>query len=433
MKNASWLSNLKLRLGWGATGNAGNSTNLSVDQLSSARIAYYYWANNSWVTGAGMAQTREIDVNLKWETNIQTNVGLDFGFLNNSITVSLDYFIRDAKNLLLDRSLRPSTGYRSYYTNAGHIRNQGFEFMVGYQKQIGDWYINASVNGATLKNKAIDVGNDIYASGATGDYWDNFSVTRNGLPVASFYGWRVEGVFQTQDEIDALNAKLGLDQFGKPINGGYYQNASTKPGDYKYKDLNGDGFVDFNSMDDRDILGHGFPKLTYGLNIVLGYKNLDLNMNFAGVAGQQILSYAYRNLTTMYISQGGYRNVSREYAEKAWTVDRPSTEFARLSKTDANHNGQVSDVFLLKGDYFKMQNLQIGYTFPQRLLQPLKMESARVYAGIENVFTITGYKGGEPEIGGGNDGSQGQLLRNGYDGGRYPFPRTYTFGITFGF
>ena len=417
MKGASWLSNLKLRLGWGTTGNAGNATNLAVNQLSSYRIAYYYWADNAWATGAGMAQTREIDTNLKWETNVQTNIGLDFGFLGNSLNFSLDYFVRDAKDLLLNRSIRPSTGYQRIYTNAGHIRNSGIEFLASYQKQMGDWYFNVRLNGSTLKNKAISVGDDIYESGDEGEYWDNFSVTRNGYPIASFYAWRVDGIFQTREEIEALKPKDGS-------NSGHYQSASTQPGDYKYKDLDGNGYID---SQDREIIGHGFPKFNYGLNFTLQYKSWDMNMNLAGVLGQQILSNAYKDLTTMYITTGGYRNVLREYAENAWTSENRSTKYPRLTKQDANHNSQVSDVFLLNGDYLKVQNLQIGYTFPKRWLQPLRMETARAYVGIENVLTITGYKGGEPEIGGNS------LLRTGYDGGRYPFPRTYVFGLSIGF
>lgn len=415
------FSNLKFRIGWGQTGNAGNPTNRSVDQLSSNRIAYYYYMAGKELIAPGLAQVFEIDTNLKWETNEQTNIGLDFGFMNNSLNFSFDYFIRDAKDILLNRPLRPSTGYTSIYTNAGHIRNSGFEFLAYYQKQLGDWYMNFRINGSTLKNKAIDVGNDIYYSegAAAGDYWDNYSLTRNGYPVASFYGWRVDGIFQSQSEIDALNAKA-IDDEGNPS---YYQSASTQPGDFKYKDLNGDGRID---DEDRDVLGHGYPTINLGFNIILGYKNWDFNLSSYGVFGQKILSYAYKNLTSMYIADGGYRNVLKEYADNAWTQDNKSNIYPRLTKQDANHNGQVSDAFLKNGDFLKIQNLQIGYTLPKNVIDPLLLSNLRVFAGVENLFTFTPYSAGDPEIGTNN------ILQNGFDGGRYPFPRTYVLGFTLG-
>ena len=421
MKRLNWLSNLKVRVGWGQTGNAGNSTNRSIDQLSSSRIAYYHYINGGEVVAPGLAQTREIDTGLKWEKNEQTNIGLDIGILNNNLNFSFDYFVRDAKDLLLNRPLRPSTGYSDIYTNAGHIRNSGFEFMATYQKQLGDWYVNVRLSGATLKNRAKDVGADIYFNENvdSGDYWNNYSLTRNGYPVASFYGWRIDGVFQNKEEIDALNAKVDPEN-----NSGYYQSASTQPGDYKYKDINGDGWID---EEDREVLGHGYPKVNYGLNLILGYKNWDFNMTMNGVFGQKILSHAYKNLTSMYVATGGYRNVLKEYADKAWTPENRSNKYPRLTKQDANHNGQVSDAFLKNGDYLKIQNLQVGYTFPKSMIQALRMENLRVFASVENLLTITGYEAGDPEIG------TEKVLQTGFDGGRYPFPRTYVFGLTVGF
>jgi hypothetical protein len=383
---------MKVRIGWGQTGNAGNSTNLSVDQLSSNRISYYYYVNGSHIVAPGLAQVSEIDTNLKWETNEQTNIGLDFGFMNNNFNVSLDYFIRDSKDLLLNRPLRPSTGYTHIYTNAGHIRNSGFEFLLSYQKQYTDWFMNFRLTGSTLNNKAIDVGSDIYFSEdvATGDYWNNYSLTRNGHPVGSFYGWRVDGIFQSQEEIDALNEKVDPEN-----NNGYYQSASTQPGDFKYKDLNGDGWIDDQ---DRDVLGHGYPKINFGFNAILEYKNFDFNLFAHGVLGQKILSYAYKNLTSMYIADGGYRNVLREYAENAWTPENRSNKFPRLTKQDANHNGQVSDAFVKNGDFLKIQNLQVGYTFKNETIKPLNIENLRLFMSVKNLYTLTSYEAGDPEI-----------------------------------
>lgn len=422
IKNLDLFSNLKLRIGWGQTGNAGNSTNLSVDQLSSYRIAYYLYGKNAdaFAIAPGLAQVREIDTNLKWETNEQTNVGLDVGVLNNALTLTLDYYRRDAKDLLLYRTLRPSTGYTNIYTNSGHIRNSGFEIQLGYQKSWGDWYLNVKANGTTLKNEAVEVGEDIYSSAdvADGANWNNYSITRNGYPVGSFYGWRVDGIFQNQTEIDLLNDKAAA----MGVEGGKYQNAV--PGDFRYKDLNDDGTID---DEDREILGNGYPSFTYGLNVSLGWKNWDFNMYLYGVSGQDILSYSYRNLSNIGGADSGYHGILNDYASGAWHGEGSTNVHPRLTRQDPNHNSQVSDAYIMKGDFLKMQNVQIGYTFSKELLKPLRMESLRFFASVENLFTITGYKAGDPEVG------TAKVLQTGFDAGRYPFPRTYTFGLSVGF
>ena len=426
MKKQDIFSKLNLRLGWGQVGNAGNSTNLSVDQLSSARIAYYFFdTGGQSVIAPGLAQTQEIDTNLRWETNETKNVNLEMGFLKNTLTLSVEYFVRDAKDLLLNRILRPSTGYSFVYTNAGQIRNSGFEVFATYQKKIGDWSYNIKLNGSTLKNKVIDVGDPIVSSSGVGtnDGWNDWSRTMNGYPIASFYGYRVAGVFQSQQEIDQANAAAA--QKGAPDN--TYQGQSVKPGDFKYKDLNGDGYV---TEADREILGNGFPKLNYGLNAGLSYKNWDANVFVYGITGQQILSYSYKNLTSM--AGLGYRNILQSAYDNAWTPENKSNSYSRLTNKDLNANGRVSDAYLQNGDFLRIQNIQIGYSFSKRQIRPLKMESARISASVENLFTITGYKGGDPEIGGNLTDNNG-ILQTGLDAGRYPFPRTFSIGVSIGF
>lgn len=420
IKKLNIFSNLKLRVGWGQTGNSGFATNLSVNQVSPSRIMYY-WQNGGNVTSAaGLAKTAEIDTNLKWETNEQTNIGLDLGFFDNSLNITLDYFIRDAKDLLLYRNLRPSTGYTSIYTNAGHIRNSGFEFAVNYTKEVGDWTFGATLNGSTLKNKTIEVGDDIFYSGSvdTGYYWDNYSITKNGYPVGSFYGHKVAGIFQNQGEIDALNKQATEKTNGEITS---YQTSETQPGDYKYIDLNGDGYI---SDEDKTILGDGYPTLNYGLNLSAGYKGWDFSMYVYGVLGQDILSYSYANLTSVKNPTDGYQNCLSDYMKHAWSETNPSTVYPRLSRKDSNHNTRVSDAYIKNGDFLRISNIQVGYTFPKKWVGRLRMESLRVYASVENVGTITGYKYGDPEVG------DASVLKTGFDAGRYPFPRTYAFGLS---
>jgi TonB-linked SusC/RagA family outer membrane protein len=428
MKDQAIFSNLKVRLGWGQTGNAGSRTSLSVDQLSSYHLVYYYLQNGQIVPASGIAQLREIDTNLKWETNEQTNIGLDLGFMQNSLNLTVDYFIRDAKDLLLYRNLRPSTGFSTIYTNAGHIRNSGLEVSLNYNKRFGDWTFGATLNAATLKNEAIEVGDDIYYSGGPtdGDYWENWSITSNGYPVASYYGWRVDGIFQSQAEIDELNNKVPfLDNGVDKEHSGVYQSASTKPGDYRYKDIDGNGWIDEN---DRDILGHGYPTLNYGLNLTAGYKHWDLTAYLYGVAGMKIMSYASAKLTTLYNPSGGYQNVLSEYIQNAWTESNHSAKYPRLTKTDTNHNVQVSDAFIQSGDFLRISNVQIGYTFPVKLIRYAKLDRARVFVSVDNLLTISSYnKYGDPEVG------NSYVLLNGFDGGRFPFPRTFILGLTLQF
>lgn len=425
IKELDIFSNLKLRLGWGQTGNAGSATSLSVEQLTSQYMMYYYYLNGTPVNAPGIAQAREVDTNLKWETNEQTNIGLDFGLFNNKLNISLDYFVRTAKDLLLYKAVRPSTGFENVYTNAGKIRNKGFEFSVNYNIRIGkDWSFNASLNGSTLSNEAVEVGDDIFESGNVdaGYYWENYSITRNGHPVGAFYGWKVDGIFKTQSEIDNLNAAAAAATKGEVR---YYQDPNTKPGDYKFRDVNGDGYI---NDDDRSIIGNGYPKLNFGLTLGASWKSLDFSANIYGVLGQDILSYSAARLTTIYNPRGGYQNGLAEYLNNTWSEENPNTPYTRLTRNDANHNVRVSDAYVKNGDFIKIGNVQVGYTLPKNWVKSVRMENARIYLSVDNLLTISGYnKYGNPEVGNSN------VLRTGFDSGRYPFPRAFNLGLSLQF
>jgi len=428
IKNLDIFSNMKLRFGWGQTGNAGSATSLSVAQLSSNRIAYDWGqlggSSSNYNKVVGFAQLKEIDTNLKWETNTQTNIGLDLGLLNNDLNITMDYFIRDSKNLLLYRNMRPSTGHGQVYTNAGHIQNKGFEFSVSYNKRFGDWNLGATLTGSTLKNKVIEVGDPIYnnldANGDLitddGDNWTNHSVTMEGHAVGSYYGYVVEGIFKNQAEVDAANALAKENGYDA------YQVNATTVGDYKYKDLNGDGHIDGN---DQKVLGNGFPKLNYGLTLNASWKNWDAMIYMYGVAGMKINSYAAMKMTQLYKTGGGIQNTLKEYINNAWSESNPNAVYPRMTIVDNNTNMKASDAYVKKGDFLKIANIQIGYTFPKRWLQPLRMDNARIFASVENLACFSGYnKFGDPEVG------NAAVLQTGFDGGRYPYPRTFTFGLS---
>ena len=420
MQKQDLLSNLKLRFGWGQTGNAGNPTNLSVTQLSSNRIAYNWGQlGGSSYDGnkvVGFAQLKEIDTNLKWETNTQTNIGVDLGFLENSLNITADYFIRDSKNLLLYRNMRPSTGHGAVYTNAGHIKNEGFEFNINYNKTFGDWTLGGSFIGSTLKNKVLEVGDPIYADDVDdGDNWGNHSVTMEGYAVGSFYGYVVEGIFKDQAEVDAYNAIAKSNGYEA------YQVNATAPGDFKYKDLNGDGHID---GDDQQVLGNGFPKFNYGITVNVGYKNWDAMLYMYGMSGFKIYSYASMKMTQLYKTTGGIQNTLVEYINNSWTPENQNAKYPRMTIVDRNTNAKASSAYIKNGNFFKLANIQIGYTFPKQWIRPLLMDYARVFVSVENLACISKYnKYGDPEVGNSN------VLFTGFDSGRYPYPRTFTLGL----
>jgi TonB-dependent starch-binding outer membrane protein SusC len=441
MKGITSISNLKLRLGWGKTGNSGGPTDKAVAALTSDGIAYYFYSQNGIAGLGSTAQTANgyastlVDTKLKWETNAQTNVGVDLGLLQNSLNVTVDYFVRKTTDLLNKKAIRPSTGFTEVYTNYGEVENKGIEFSLDYKKNINrDWNFGATLTGSTIKSKIINVGPDILFSntdGGTGDgsnkgavganseyYWTGHSISREGYAIGSFYGYVVEGVFQSQAEIDGINAKA------KAAGHDRYDVIGSKitPGDFKFKDVNGDGFVDEK---DRVILGDGFPKLNFGLNLNASYKNWDLLIFSYGVLGQKINSYSAMILSNIYSGDNGtLPNILKESADNAWTPENHSNTHSKLSIIDYNINRRASTDWIKKGDFLKIGTLQLGYNLNKNMLKPLGIESARFNVSVQNLLCISPYnKYGDPEVG------QGSVLYTGLDTGRYPNPRTYTFGV----
>jgi TonB-linked SusC/RagA family outer membrane protein len=433
MKNISWIDNLKLRFGWGQTGNSGGATDLAVTGLNvDGRYIYY---NNTDPVGMGTGSTNITtgfynvlkDTDLKWETNEQTNIGIDAAFFGGQLVIGLDYFVRTSKDLLLYRNIRPSSGYDRIYTNYGEIQNKGLEFSIAYNKRINkDLSINATLTGSTLKNEVKKMGDPIYNTNSdssgqgTGDgsntgavgsadgyHWGNHSICKEGEAVGSFYGYRVEGVITDADMLARAKAQ-GQEK--------------AKLGDYLFKDLNGDGTLNESDM---DILGNGFPKLNYGITLGATYKNWDFTMQMHGVFGQDIYSYSAMRLTNMFSSDDGTApNILSESASNAWSPSNPTGTEARLSLLDENYNMRASDAWVKNGDFLKISNIQIGYTLPREIAKKCMLQSARVYLSVQNVCCISGYnKYGDPECG------QGSVLYTGLDTGRYPMPRTYSCGI----
>ena len=420
IKDIKWWDVFKVRAGWGTTGNANVSSTASVPQLSSSGVSFdTFDSNGDYTQRIGFAQTKEIDQGLKWETSVQTNVGLDFAFLKNSITASVDYYIRDTKDLILSKTIRPSAGYNSITTNFGKIRNTGWEFALGYKKQVNrDWFFSVSATGSTNKNEAVDIGAGTTSSGATGSGWENRQVCYNGLPLGTYQGFRVDHIIQSQAEIDDLNAKA-VQLHGQ---GSYYDKAGTGPGDFLFKDLNGDGHI---TNEDKEYLGDGFPKLNYGLNLSVSFRNWDASMYMYGALGQYLLSWSKCYLTSIRNENNGYYNFLSEAVKDSWTPSNPNATYPRVTRTDVGSNTRVSDFFVEKADYLKISNFQIGYSFSSNAFGGA-LRNARISLSIQNLLTLSPYnKFGDPEVSAG-------VTTTGYDGGRYPFPRTYMLGIQLG-
>ena len=448
IRDVKWIDNLKLRFGWGQTGNSGGATDDAVTGLNVNGRYVYYPAGAAMGLGTGTPNVIMgyysilKDTNLKWETNEQLNFGLDAAFFGSQLVIGLDYFVRTSKDLLLRRNIRASSGFANIYTNYGEIENKGFEFLVGFNKRINkDLSINAQLTGSTLTNKVKKMGDPIYNTNSdssgnanpTGDgsntgavgaadgyHWGNHSICKEGEAVGSFYGYRIEGIVRTDADLQYVHNRPGVDEKGNPITVDSQPNA--KKGDYIFKDLNGDGNINESDM---EILGDGFPALNYGLTLGATYKDFDFTMQMHGVFGQKIYSYSAMRLTNMFCSDDGTSpNILTESANNAWSPENPNGSEARLSILDENYNMRGSDAWVKNGDFLKISNIQIGYTLPKSIVSKVLIQNARIYLAVQNVACISGYnKYGDPECG------QGSVLYTGLDTGRYPMPRTYAFGV----
>ena len=444
MKNVEWVNNFKFRVGWGQTGNAGNMAGKAVYALS-GDAAYNYYPETGGISGAfGGNRNRQtgwfaplVDTSLKWETNEMLNFGIDFAFLNDW-DITLDYFIKTTKDLLLYQQFRPSAGNTQVYTNYGKIENKGFEFAIGYHKQFNkDWGLNVRMTGSTIKNKVKQMGDPLpmtcSGNNGAGNYdgsqvgaidgngdWNNHSYSMEGEAIGSFYGYVTDGIIKDEADLAAYREYLtdaqGFHDAESKVSGEH----PLAVGDMKFKDLNGDHVIDQN---DRVILGNGFPKFNYGITVGANYKNWDFNLYMYGVFGQDILSYSAMKMSSMrQLDDQCTPNILVEAYDQAFRNGNGS--LPRLSIGDYNRNYRVSDMWVKNGDFLKISNIQVGYTLPQNVSKKLSITKARVYVGVNNLATISGYnKYGDPECG------TGTILFQGLDTGRYPMPRTFMAGL----
>ncbi|TPG40777.1 SusC/RagA family TonB-linked outer membrane protein [Flavobacterium pectinovorum] len=403
MKNSSIVSNLKLRASWGQIGNLGN---LGPYQFSVPLNQTQALIGSTPTINYGYAEGELSNPNLKWESSEQTNIGLDFTMLNNTLTGSVDAYIKKNKDMLVRDQLPGVSGTpQGRIVNSGDVENKGIEASLTYQKTRGEFKFDVTANAAFLSNKIISI-----KDGLTSLEPLNISRVRSlplaniyqvGSPVGAYYGYATDGLFQSNAE-----AKAYVNSSGAV----YQPNAVA--GDIKFKDVNGDGVIN-NS--DRVVLGNPFPKTTYSLNANFRYKGFDMNIFFNAVAGNKMFNAV--KYTGLNASFPGYNLLAD--SKNAWSPTNTDTNIPVLSSTDNNNNfGRISDFYIEDASFIRLKNVSIGYTVKDNWLNG--KAKLRFFISGQNLFTITNYSGMDPEVG---------LSNFGLDLGKYPLSRIYMTGV----
>lgn len=359
-------------------------------------------------------------VSLTWENTETYNVGLDLSFLGGRLMMTADAYVKNTNDVLLPIPLASSTGVSGYsIQNAGQVRNKGFEFSIDYRGSINnkfDYYIGANIT--TEKNEVTKItlgGQNLMISGynAHGAGGRGINMFSEGHSMSYFNLIETDGLFRSVEEIANY-----VDKNGNQIQPG------AQVGDIKYKDWNGDGKI---NTDDQHDVGSPFPNFMFGLRMGGSWNNFDVNLFFDGVSGNKIYNYPkYR------LESGNFNgNLSTTVAD-SWRPDNQDTDIPRFSKSDgADNKLAYTDRWLEDGSYFRLKTLDIGYTLPTSILKKIKLEKVRIYASMENLFTLTRYSGYTPDLGesGIDMGASYAVFTRGIDQGRYPLPRTISFGI----
>nr|WP_315200195.1 TonB-dependent receptor [uncultured Flavobacterium sp.] len=389
-----WLNTIKVRGGYGVLGN-NTIPAYSYATTIDTGIPYTWGGASQGQVAVGGVVTELRDPNLRWEKTATSNIALELGLFNDNLQFIGEYYTKKSTDLLYKVTVPSSSGSNgSLLTNAGDLENNGLEFTLSYNNRNNAFKYGISTNLGILKNKVTKIGVDnspIYGAA---------SKTEVGRSMGELYGRQVLGIFQTQAEIDAA-----------PV-----QEVGTRPGDIRFKDLNGDNVI--NDLD-RDFLGVTIPKYTYGINLSGEYKNFEVNVFWQGAGGHYVYNAIYRDLM-----RGDYGNSSTDFLNY-WTPTNTNTNVPRPVIYDPNGNNKDSDRFVEKGDYIKLQTAEIAYNIP--LAKITFIQKARVFVNGQNLLSITKYKGFDPDFN--NEG----LLSRGYDYGSLPNPRTFSMGVQLDF
>ncbi len=412
MSGATWINDLKLRVGYGQNGNdnVGNYNTYSSYRSNMFESYYNMAGTGSSTSQAGFHLYKFGNPDALWETSTTTDFGIDAVLFQNKLGFNFDVFNRRTTDMLYPDS-RPATAAGLAVlpsVNVGEMLNKGFDLALTYHGNPGgNFKYNIQANFSHYNNKVVKLnGNPDEVRYGTTLRNSVYSISKAGVPVSSFYGYQVEGIFNTQKEIDD-HAKYNPDNTGK--------DNYSRPGMFMFKDVNGDKII--NSLD-RTIIGNPHPDLTYGLNMDFSYKNWDLAMFFQGVHGNQLINF---------LKWDGFAGIStRDQLYESWTKDRAASGATITYPMQTRNNTELhlpSSFFVEDGAYFRMKSLVIGYTIPSAMLSRVKIGGLRIYAQATNLFTITKYSGLDPEV------RQINNLTLGVDAGIYPTPQTVMFGI----
>lgn len=400
----SWLTNTKLRLSWGKNGN---------ENIGAFRYMANVAIGNNYVFGTpgyqsivmGSKPSGTPNKDLKWEESEQYDAGLDFGFFNNALTFTVDYFYKKTNGMLKEMSIPSYLGESKPWGNVGSMKNEGVELELGYKFNKGDWNFGISANASYLKNELINLGNaDGFEMYDNVHQIGNVSRAENGMPYPYFYGYKTNGIFQNKEQIDAyVNDK------------GQKLQPNAVPGDVIFVDFDKNGEINDK---DKTMIGKGTPDWTFGLNLNASWKNIDFSMLLSGAMGQEIMDVT-RRLDCRYV------NLPAEFMNR-WHGEGTSNTLPRFSWANNNDNWRVSDLYVHNGSYARIKNIQLGYTLPSYLTQKIFIQKLRFYVAAENLLTMTSYKGLDPEL-------NGDERSNGIDRGYYPQARTFTVGVNLNF
>ncbi len=396
IQNIQQISSLKLRAGYGLTGNQdiGNLNSVATFNNSGG-------ANLGGTTQIGQAPTRIPNPDLKWESTAQFNVGLDAGLLKGRISLTVDYFKKNTKDMLLNLPISATTGFTSQLTNIGSIENKGWEFLLETKNFAGKFNWSTTFNLATLKNKVTDIGPLTQILTGSLPFTNQITVIQPGYPLAGFYGYEVTGVFQSGDDI----AKSSQPK--------------AKPGYLIFKDVNSDGKID---PADRTLIGNPLPELTYGISNSLSYKNFSLDVFLQGVGKVDILN---QNLLEALFPLDPLRNTLAEPLLNRWTANNPSNRWPSNVGYNEYAAQRINSLTVENASYLRLKNVTLTYQIPLGNIKAIK--SARIFVTGQNLKTFTNYSGYDPEVSVNGDGN----VRVDYNA--YPLAKTYLVGVNIGF
>lgn len=405
MQSVKPVSLLKLRAGYGQTGNQNIGAYAFADKLSVNGV-YNFGSQRGFESNLVNLIYPYLLSNpsVKWESVEQYNVGLDIGFLQNRIVANLDFYVKNTRDMLTKKPVPQTSGTSLEQAdwppvNIGKVLNRGFEFTVNTKNFVGEFKWETSLNMSFNHNEVVSIGGPEILNGV--------SLIREGQPINSFYGYELGGIYQTLDEV--FTGPVMENRAPDKASHNPYKN--TSPGDMWFVDVDGNGEI--NDLD-RTVIGNPSPDCIFGFNNTFSYKNFDLSIFFQGALGNQV----WNGVRASHESMNSTYNQLATTLER-WTGEGSSYSMPRAIYADPNNNSRASTRWLEDGAYAKLKNLTFGYTLPEKWIRKAKMKALRLYVSLDNLCTITNYSGLDPEAG-----------LSGLDYGVYPSARTYMFGVS---